>query len=87
MIINLHFNFSSTVGLYVHLIKLIFKIQSLESFEIRNIDPVIFDELRLWFLPEKKYFSRIRTFQVFTKAIDSPDSFLLRFITKPDIVI
>ena len=87
LIINLHFNFSSTVGLYVHLIKLIFKIQSLESFEIRNIDPAIFDELRLWFRPEKKYFSRIRTFQVFTKANDSPDSFLLKFITKPDIVI
>jgi len=84
--INLHFNFSSTVGLYVHLIKLIFNIQSLESFEIKNIDPVIFDELRLWFLPDNIYFSRIRSFQIFTKA-NSPDSFLLKFVTKPDIFI
>ena len=81
MKINLHFNFSSTVGLYVHLIKLIFNIQSLESFEIKNIDPVIFDELRLWFLPDNIYFSRIRPFSLFVKP-SSPDRFLLKFPLK-----
>ena len=79
--INLNFNLSSTVGLYVHLIKVIFKIQTLESFEIRNIDPVIFGELKMWFLPENIYFSRIRPFHIYTKA-NSPDCFLLIFETK-----
>ena len=80
LIINLvNFNLSSTVGLYVHLFKIIFNIPSLESFEIRNIDSVIFQELKLWFHPDNIYFSRIRPFVFYTKS----DSFLLRFGSKP----
>ena len=82
MIVNIvNFNLSSTVGLYVHLFKVIFNIQSLESFEIRNIDPVIFGELKMWFLPDNIYFSRIRTFKFFLKPT-SPDCFLIKFGVK-----
>ena len=82
LIVNIvNFNLSSTVGLYVHLFKVIFNIQSLESFEIRNIDPVIFGELKMWFLPDNIYFSRIRTFKFFLKP-NSPDCFLIKFGVK-----
>jgi len=83
LIINLvNFNMSSTVGLYVHLFKVIFNIPSLESFEIRNIDSVIFGELKHWFQPNNIYFSRIRPFVFFIKS-SSEDCFLLKFGQKP----
>ena len=77
--INLvNFNITSTVGLYVHLFKTIFNIESLESFEIRNIDPLIFEELKLWFQPDNIYFSRIRSF-TFSDSQLELYSFILKF--------
>lgn len=77
--INLvNFNISSTVGLYVHLFKIIFNIESLESFEIRNIDPLIYEELKLWFQPDNIYFSRIRSFTLSDRQTE-PHCFILKF--------
>lgn len=77
--INLvNFNITSTVGLYVHLFRVIFNMESLESFEIRNIDPLIFEELKLWFQPDNIYFSRIRSFTFSDSQLES-NSFILKF--------
>ena len=74
--INLvNFNNTSTVGLYVYLFKVIFKLESLESFEIRNLDNLIYEELRPWFQPDNIYFSRIRSFTF----SDFPERFVFKF--------
>ena len=63
-----NFNDMSTVGLYVHYLRLIFCIPSLEYFEMGSIPNLIFEELKMWFLPDNIYFSQIRSFTMFTKG-------------------
>ena len=77
--INLvNFSITSTVGLYVHLIKVIFNIDSLERFDMKNIDPLIFEELKPWFQPDNIYFSRIRSFTFSDSRLES-NCFTLKF--------
>ena len=55
---------SSTVGIFVHLLKQIFKIDTLQSFKLNNVPNFIFQELLTWFHPDKISFSQIRSFQL-----------------------
>ena len=72
---------SSTVGIFVHLLKQIFKIDTLQSFKLNNVPNFIFQELLTWFHPDKISFSQIRSFQL---KIDSDSEFFeynwLKFI-------
>ena len=79
MIVN--FDDTTTVGLYVHYLKLIFKNPSLNYFELGSIPDFIFSELKLWFLPDNIYFSQIRPFTMYTRS-DRPNSLLFKFNDK-----
>merc|ERR1712241_157518 len=62
-----NFHDGQTVGLFIHYIKMIFRISSLEYFEISSIPNNIFEELKLWFIPGNIYFCNIRPFLMFLK--------------------
>ena len=81
-IIIVNFDDTTTVGLYVHYLKFIFKNPSLKYFELGSIPDFIFSELKLWFLPDNIYFSQIRSFTMFTRN-DNPNSLLFRFNDQP----
>ena len=78
-----NFHDGQTVGLYVHYIKMIFKISSLKYFEISSIPFSIFEELKLWFVPGNIYFCKIRPFSIFLKP-KSPNCMLFVFKGKPN---
>ena len=77
-----NFHDAQTVGLYVHYIKMIFRIPSLHYFEITSIPINIFEELKLWFIPGNIYFSKIRSFTMFLKP-KTQNCMLFKFIGKP----
>ena len=78
-----NFHDGQTVGLYVHYIKMIFKIPSLQYFEISRIPINIFEELKLWFMPGNIYFGKIRSFTLFIKP-KCPNCMLFVFKGKPN---
>lgn len=63
----INYNDTPTVGLYVHFLKMIFNFAPLKCFELTNIPPSIYEELKAWFMPGNMYFSQIRQFVFFTK--------------------
>jgi len=63
----INYNDTPTVGLYVHFLKMIFKFAPLKYFELTNIPPSVYEELKAWFMPGNMYFTQIRQFTFFTK--------------------
>merc|ERR1712059_58387 len=51
-----------TVGLYVHILKSIFRLPFLVSLEVSDIPETIMEELKVWFSPGNVYFAQIRNF-------------------------
>ena len=80
-----NFHDGQTVGLFIHYIKMIFRIASLEYFEISSIPINIFEELKLWFIPGNIYFCNIRPFLMLLKP-KSPNCMLFKFQGKPNII-
>ena len=78
-----NFHDGQTVGLYVHYIKMIFKISTLQYFEISRIPINIFEELKLWFMPGNIYFCKIRSFSLLLKP-KCPNCMLFVFKGKPN---
>ena len=73
-----NFHDGHTIGLYVHCIKLIFRMSTIQFFEIASIPSQVFEELKLWFIPDNIYFSKIRPFAMFLNQ-NIPNCMLFKF--------
>ena len=69
-----------TVGLCVYSFKLMFRITSLDFLEISKIPNSMLEELKLWFLPDIVYFSRLRPFELLENSLTRDDSIMIKFI-------